>query len=233
MSVDTMPPMSAPMTLTPSGSLPTDERLGFSAKHRPTWEIAYLFPAQGAWTEDDYLSLENKLGHHIRVELANGCLEVLPVPTEIHQDIIAFLFDMLRGFIRPMKLGKVSFSGIRVRTRPNDPKHYREPDIAFMKAENAHRRRNEWWDGADLLMEVVSGSPDDRKRDYEIKTAEYASAHVAEYWIVDPEERLIRVLKLDGDKYKIHGDFTAGMTATSVLLPGFVVSADETFAAGQ
>ena len=39
---------------------------------RPTWEIAYLVPPQGSWTEDDYLALEDHYGTQIRVELADG-----------------------------------------------------------------------------------------------------------------------------------------------------------------
>lgn len=49
-----------------------------------------------------------------------------------------------------------------------------------------------------LVMEVVSGGPQDRKRDLVIKRAEYAAAGIPEYWIVDPESRRITVLTLVG-----------------------------------
>ncbi|MCI0681866.1 MAG: Uma2 family endonuclease [Gemmataceae bacterium] len=224
-------PQQAPAA--PGTSATALEADNASKPRRPTWEIAQFFPEQGSWTENDYLSLESKLGHNIRVELANGWLEVLPVATEIHQDLILYLVGKLKAFAEPAKLGKTSFAGIRVRTIATERKNYREPDVAFMKSENAHRRSNETWQGADLVMEVVSGSPDDRKRDYEIKVIEYAAARIAEYWIIDPDERRFRVLTLDGDAYKVHGDFAAGATASSVLLPGFAVSVDEAFAAGQ
>ena len=43
----------------------------------PTWEIARLFPAQGEWSAEEYLSLEtNQL-----VEFSNGVLEFPPMPT--------------------------------------------------------------------------------------------------------------------------------------------------------
>jgi Uma2 family endonuclease len=199
---------------------------------RPTWEIAHFFPDQGEWTEKDYLDLERIFGDHIRVELVDGRLEMLPAPTEQHQDSILFLLDSLRDFVVPRRLGKVSFSGIRVRIRQDPNPKFREPDVAFMKRENAHRRSNEFWDGADLVMEIVSGDENDRKRDYEEKPEDYAEARVGEYWIIDPEERRIRVLVLDGDKYRIHGDFGPGQVADSVLLPGFKVNVDDVFAAG-
>jgi len=102
-----------------------------------------------------------------------------------------------------------------------------------MKAENAHRRHDKYWDGADLVMEVVSRDPTDRKRDLEVKPGEYARARIPEYWIVDPEERQIKVLTLEGQTYKVHGEFGPGTVATSVLLPGFAVSVDEVLAAGS
>src|SRR5438046_2969712 len=42
----------------------------------PTWEIAYLFPNQGHWSEEEYLALD---GNQL-VEFSRGFLEVLPVP---------------------------------------------------------------------------------------------------------------------------------------------------------
>src|SRR6266536_299472 len=57
------------------------------ASPRPTWEIAYLFPPQGMWAEGDYLMLSgNRL-----VELIDGKVEVLAMPTDFHQAIVAFI----------------------------------------------------------------------------------------------------------------------------------------------
>jgi Uma2 family endonuclease len=106
----------------------------------------------------------------------------------------------------------------------------REPDILYMKEENALRRHEDYWDGADLVMEIVSPDPKDRARDLKDKVREYAQAKIPEYWIVDPEEQMIRVLTLEGKKYKVHGEFRRGEQATSVLLPGFAVSVEAVFA---
>jgi len=45
------------------------------------------------------------------------------------------------------------------------------------------RRHNKYWEGADLVKEVVSGSEDDRQRDLVTKRREYAQAGIPEYWI--------------------------------------------------
>jgi Uma2 family endonuclease len=197
----------------------------------PAWEIAYLFPPQGSWSEEDYLALEDHYGSHIRVELSDGRLEVLPMPTEPHQLIIAFLWRSLDAFINLHAPGVTLFSGIRVKLRIGKAVKFREPDIVYMKAEHSARRHNEFWEGADLVMEVVSGDAKDRNRDWLTKPKEYAAAGIPEYWIIDPYRKLIRVLVLRGKAYRRHGDFKLGSRATSVLLPGFSVAVSDVFAA--
>jgi Uma2 family endonuclease len=88
-------------------------------------------------------------------------------------------------------------------------------------------------DGADLVVEVVSPGEEVRERDLETKRREYAKAKIAEYWIVDPETRIIDVLTLAGKTYKTHGRFTGDEAATSKLLKGFAVVVSEVFAAGD
>jgi Uma2 family endonuclease len=53
-----------------------------------------------------------------------------------------------------------------------------------MKAEHRNRRTFDYWEGADLVVEIVNR--DDPARDLETKRAEYAEAGIPEYWIVDP-----------------------------------------------
>ncbi len=186
----------------------------------PTWDVARLFPDQGQWSEGEYLALDtNNL-----VEFSHGQLEVLPMPTERHQEIVFFLAQMLALFVNAGRLGKVLPAPLRVQLWPGK---IREPDVVFMSAANAHRRSNRFWTGADLVMEVVS--PDDPQRDTVIKRQEYAQAGILEYWIVDPREEQITVLTLAGDRYAVHGRFGIGETATSVLLDGFQLSVTQAF----
>jgi Uma2 family endonuclease len=191
----------------------------------PSWELVALFPAQGQWSEEDYLSLENKLDTHRLMELVDGRIEVLPVPTEEHQAIIAFLYEMLVAVVRPRRLGKVFFAGIRVRMRT---RNFREPDLVFLLKKNEEKRGNKFWRGADLAMEVVS--EDDPDRDYIDKRTEYARAGIREYWIVDPAKRAITLLGLSKNKtYTRRGVFTDGQTVTSHLLPDFSVAVTAVF----
>lgn len=200
---------------------------------RPARELASLLPAQGQWTQQDYLRLEDVCGGSIRAELVDGRLEVLPTPKQLHQRIAGFLFIVVTAFTKANAPGLVLFSGMRVRVQNGLNPRFREPDILYMRAENNQRCFEEFWEGADLAMEVVSDSPADRARDYQEKALDYARARVPEYWIIDPQERRIRVLVLKDGVYELHGDFLPGMTATSVTLPGFSVSVNEALAGGQ
>ncbi len=192
----------------------------------PTWEIAYLFPNQGMWSETDYMAL--RPNRH--VEFTDGVLEVLEMPTEAHQFIVEFLYQTLKAFAAARQLGKVLFAPLRVQIRLGK---YREPDIVFMRAEHADRRSNEFWMGADLVMEVISDDRESRERDLEKKRDDYAEGGIPEYWIVDPVLERITVLALDGDAYRRHGEFERGAQATSATLAGFSVEASAVFDAAK
>ena len=69
-----------------------------------TWEIAQLFPAQGHWSEEEYLALDT---NHL-IEFSHGQLEVLPMPTQSHQLLVIAFFELLRNFVRTRQTGHSS-----------------------------------------------------------------------------------------------------------------------------
>lgn len=150
------------------------------------------------------------------------------MPTMAYQDIVSFLYGLLKAFIVRHELGKVYFAPVPVRLGPHE---YREPDVFFVSTERVLEAAGTYPNGADLVMEVISGSPADRDRDLVRKRRDYAQAAIPEYWIVDPQEEVIYVLQLEGKEYVEHGRFVAGDTATSALLPGFTVPVAEVWAA--
>ncbi len=177
----------------------------------PVWRIATLFPYQGAWSEQEYLALDTNR----RVEFDNGFVEVHDVPTDQHQAIILYLSMALSRFAQQIG-GAVRTAGLRLRLWD---KKYREPDIVFLRDRNSSMRHRKFWDTADLAIEIVSESLEDRERDLVTKRLEYARAGIEEYWIVDPEQETVTVLNLGGDVYKESGVFVRGDTVTSSQLP--------------
>lgn len=56
-----------------------------------------------------------------------------------------------------------------------------------------------------LLIEVVSSgneNSENYKRDYIEKRNQYAAIGVPEYWIIDPDRKMISVLSLQGTEYQ-------------------------------
>jgi Uma2 family endonuclease len=150
------------------------------------------------------------------------------MPTEVHQFIVSYLYRLLREFVLARSLGRVMFAGLPVRLHE---RNFREPDVLFLAAEHLGHSRGKFWEAADLVMEVVSENDPDR--DWKLKRAEYAQAEIPEYWIVDPQLQGITVLKLDGRTYSVHGEFTPGQIASSLLLPGFSIDVAACLAAAD
>jgi Uma2 family endonuclease len=180
-----------------------------------------ILPPQGSWTDEQYLALTDHTNR--LVEFTNGFLEVLPMPTDRHQAILGFLFLAFHSFIAPCG-GKVRFASLRVRVAP---RKFREPDLMLLRSADDHRRQNRFWTGADLAVEVVS--QENPERDLVQKPAEYATAGIDEYWIVNPQTETIKVLRLEGDAYAEAGCSRRGESAASVLLDGFAVDVSAVF----
>ena len=113
------------------------------------------------------------------------------MPTELHQLIAFFLCSQLRnsqhglpdGAAAEGSRGVALMAPFRIRLPTGK---FREPDVLFMLPEHRHRRYSKYWDGADLVIEVVG--EDDPNRDLITKRSEYALAQIPEYWIVDPRD---------------------------------------------
>lgn len=189
----------------------------------PTGEIVGLLPAPGEWGDADYLWLTRRTNR--LVELAHGCVEVLPMPTERHQAIVAALFLALFAFVTRVG-GAVLFAPFRLRLGPG---RFREPDLLMLRSAGDARRHDAYWDGADLVIEVLS--EDEPSRDLVTKRAEYAQAGIPEYWIVDGQLETITVLRLEGAEYVEHATFGRGATLTSPLLSGLELSVTDVFPA--
>src|SRR5207249_11520228 len=85
-----------------------------------TWEedtlVLSLAPLQGRWTAEQYLLLTDQTNRLI--EFTDGYVEVLPMPTDTHQAILAFVFLALRTFLQP-RGGIALFAPLRLQIRPN------------------------------------------------------------------------------------------------------------------
>jgi Uma2 family endonuclease len=198
-----------------------------SANGEPAWEAAYLLPEQGNWTEEDFL----KFHTNRMAELVDGRLEILPMPTWLHQLILDFLLDRIKGHLRESNCGgKILMAPLPTRLFART---IREPDLLYIKAENLPKDIRGYPDKIDMAIEIVSSGEEARKRDYIDKRADYAKAGVAEYWIVDPDESLVTVLTLVGAEYRIAQECHPGDIASSILLSGLEISVNQIWALAE
>jgi Uma2 family endonuclease len=197
-----------------------DER---QAALRMTWEedtlVLSLAPLQGRWPAEQYLLLTDQTNRLI--EFTDGFVEVLPMPTDTHQVILRFIFLALYTFLQPHG-SIVLFAPLRLQIRADK---FREPALLLVRDPHDPRRQNRYWLGADLVVEIVSH--DNPERDTREKRADYAEAGIPEYWIVNPIDQTITVLRLEGDQYAAHGIFRRGDSATSAPLAGFTLAVSD------
>jgi Uma2 family endonuclease len=161
-----------------------------------------------------------------RRELMNGELFVSPAPSPTHQDIVANVLVLVRGFAHQHGLGEawtapldVIFSSIDVV----------QPDVVFLSNERRHLLTRRGIEGApDLCVEVISRGT--ASRDRITKRALYARFGVLEYWILDPRSRTIELLGLtlpSSPRSRAHRAY-APLEASAVL-PGSSMTPDQVF----
>jgi len=157
-----------------------------------------------------------------RYELIGGELFVSRAPGIPHQFVIQNLQIALVDYLRRNPIGKV-VPGAGAIFSDYDAVI---PDLAFV--------RNERWDqvvkgekfsGAlDLVIEVTSPGAENRRRDLLIKRQLYGKYGVAEYWVVDSENRSVEVYRLQDDRLESVATLTNSDEIVSPLLPGFHLS---------
>lgn len=133
-----------------------------------------------AMTYEEWLAWPE--GESRQSEWVAGEVTVSMPPSGLHQEVIAFLFIVLRVYARFFDLGIVRQAPFEVRLADGSS---REPDLFFLAKANRERLTPQRLLGpADIAVEVVS--PDSVRRDRLEKFAAYALAGIPEYWLLDP-----------------------------------------------
>jgi Uma2 family endonuclease len=180
-------------------------------------------PLPGTATEQDVLDVQARdsrlceLVDGVLVEKGMGFLESY---------LAGALIEVLRGFVRPRRLGLVTAPDGMVRLAPG---LVRIPDVAFISGARLPGRRVPREPipdlAPDLAVEVLSESntADEMAR----KRREYFAAGVRLVWQVAPEARTVEVYTAPEQVTVLHeADTLDGGT----VLPGFALSLRELFA---
>lgn len=152
-----------------------------------------------------------------RLELIEGELYGSPAPTLEHQRLVGRLHFSLFGFLEATELGEVFQAPTGVRLTHEDVV---EPDVVVVLRTARVKLSGVAIVGTpSLVVEVLS--PGTARRDLIEKRALYARVGVPEYWIVDPAQRSVELLRLQRGRWR-HTRLThATESLHSPLLPGF------------
>ena len=149
-----------------------------------------------------------------RYELIEGELFVSPAPNTEHQRKSFRLAKRISDHVDERDLVEVFVAPYDVVLEPGTVV---QPDILFVsKARRSIIKENSIEGGPDLVVEATSDSS--RTIDRFVKRDRYAEFGVAEYWLLDPFEPRIEVLRLEAGKYRLAGSFGPGDTLESLDL---------------
>jgi Uma2 family endonuclease len=144
----------------------------------------------------------------IRLELVDGVLSIMPQPRVWHQRAATRLTTRLDEQL-PRNI--IALSEVEVMIT-EAPLTIRIPDVIVTHTE-IYEGDPARLAAADVLLVVEILSDGTRKVDRILKFAEYAEAHVPQYWIIDLDAPpSLRAFTLVGDAYELSGEFTGAVT---------------------
>lgn len=142
-------------------------------------------PATRQWTLEDVDALPED-GN--RYELVHGELLVTPAPGTTHEEVAMRLHELLAPYVAAHALGHV----YRPRAVVQHAGDQVEPDL---QVRGPLRMGESWTDAPVPILAVEVLSPSNREAHQVLKRAFYREAGVAEYWIVDPVQRCITIVR--------------------------------------
>lgn len=161
-----------------------------------------------------------------RYEVLDGELFVSPAPEPDHQSVIVALVRFLDAYVRQYQLGWVF-------TAPADiefsPRRYVQPDVLVVRKVGQGRPRT-WKDARPLSLVAEVRSVSTARADRFRKRVIYQRERVPDYWIVDPEARVVEHWTPGDERPAIVADMltwqpTANNPPLEINLPDFFADA--------
>ena len=148
--------------------------------------LPLMLGEQGDYTISDYLALPDDK----RVELIDGVFYDIASPTFRHQAIIGRVYNMIRNHLdRKKGSGIPMMSPLDVQLDEDD-RTMVQPDLIVV-CDKKKIKDDRIFGAPDFVLEVLSKST--RHKDGVLKMSKYLEAGVREYWMIDPDKKVVVV----------------------------------------
>ena len=201
------------------------------AAHVRLWRVSSAWtemvrepvPRGRALTLDEWSALpEDEPG-----ELVDGFLMEEELPDPVHELAVSWFVFLFRSWLG--RAGFVFTSDLKVQVTGNSG---RKPDLTIILPGSARpSKRGILRIVPDVLVEVVTPTPRDERRDRIEKMAEYEALGVRWYWLLDPALGSFEIFELgDRGKYTKVVAASAGRVTDVPGCPGLAVDLDDLWA---
>lgn len=186
----------------------------------PAGKLRYTFQDCLAWNRDEHM------------EIINGEAFMMATPSRRHQEICFEIGRQIGNYLEG-KQCRVYLAPFGVRLferegdRPEDVDTVVEPDISIV-CDGSKLDERGCKGAPDFVAEVLS--PSTQRQDQLVKLNLYQRAGVREYWIVDPENKTIRVmLQTDVGILQVHEVYKEDEVAKVNVLDGCFIELGKVF----
>jgi len=174
------------------------------------------------YTYADYLTWDDEK----RWELIDGVPYLMSAPSWRHQEILGNLFLKFGNFLdgKSCKVFVAPFD-VRLNMDTTDDTVV-QPDLVVI-CDKSIMMKTGCQAAPDMAIEILS--PSTSIKDRALKLELYQRTEVREYWIVDPDEKLVHTHILDNGRYYI-SCYTENDKAPVHILDGFAINLTDVFA---
>ena len=153
----------------------------------PKEERDYTYVDYLSWPKDE------------RVEIINGTPYLQAPPSRIHQEILSEMHRQIANYLidKNCEVYLAPFAVILDMEEEGDIKNVVEPDITIVCDEEKLDDRG-CKGSPDMVVEIIS--PSTARRDKIEKFNLYEEAGIQEYWIIEPEEKILTVFTLQANQ---------------------------------
>ena len=188
------------MVATPCvGGILRNDRLDLAASETAEQIMGMPAAADGRWTAAEVRALMDDSRPSPRYELVDGELLVTPSPRPVHQWVVRLLDRLLDDYVARHGLGYVLASPADLEL---EPESIVQPDLFVIPA-GEERPTTSWAVVRRLLLAVEVLSPSSGRIDRVIKRRFLQRVGVPEYWVVDPDARLVERWMPDDERPEI------------------------------